>query len=123
MSDRELVQLLSLGRLSIGLALFVAPRRALTAWTGDHDPAPSAVLAARMLGARDAILGVGAMAALDRGAHVSAWLEAGALADASDALAGLLAWGDLPPLRRLAHVLSAGGAAVLGIRLAAAYGD
>lgn len=123
MTDRELVQLLSLGRLGIGLALFLAPRRALTAWSGDPDPGPTAVLAARMLGARDAILGIGTMAALDRGADVSAWLEAGALADASDALAGLAAWRDLPPVRRLVHLFTAGGSAVLAVRLVAAYED
>lgn len=91
--DRELSQILSLARLSIGFWLFLMPRRGIRAATGDADPSVGALMATRGLGARDVAIAIGTMVALDRGTGVRGWLEAGAMADASDALSTLSQWG------------------------------
>ncbi|MGH2736418.1 MAG: hypothetical protein ACRDKZ_12625 [Actinomycetota bacterium] len=126
MDDRELAQVLSIGRLGIGLALFVAPSRALRAWTGDEDPSFGARMAARGLGARDMAIAIGTLVALDArgsGGAVRGWIEAGVMADASDTVGALVQWRDLPRLRRLLALFTSGGAVILGLRLAEALDD
>jgi hypothetical protein len=120
MNDRELAQALSLGRLSAGFLLFVAPKRAVRAWLGDSEPSPSACVAARSLGARDMAIAIGTLIALDKETEVRGWLEAGVMADAADGVGVLAAWRHVPPLRRILLLCTSGGATVLGMRLAAA---
>jgi hypothetical protein len=123
LDDRELVQIMSLGRFALGLALFVAPRRALRAWTGDVDPSHGARLAARGLGARDMAIAVGTLVALDArgsGSAVRGWIEAGVMADASDTIGVLAQWRDMPGLRRFLWLFTSGGSVILGLRLAQA---
>jgi hypothetical protein len=75
------------------------------------------------MGGRDLALGLGLLVALENDGEVSRWLEAGAVADASDALATLGAARELP-FWRLAPLLAVtGGAALLGITLAAELDD
>jgi hypothetical protein len=92
-------------------------------WTGSEDADFPVDLVARGMGARDIALGVGTLIALESGANPRGWLEAGALADAGDAIGTLAAWGDLPGLRRLLLLASEVGAALLGAQLAAALDD
>lgn len=73
---------------------------------------------ARMLGARDVALGLGAVIALDRGAPVRGWLEAGALVDCVDLVTALLAREEIPSVALVNTVVLAGGAALGGIVLA-----
>ncbi len=73
------------------------------------------MLAMRSVGGRDLALGLGALLALRRGAPLRGWVEAGALADLADGLAGVLAFGSLPPGRHWPATLSAGLAAGAGI--------
>ena len=70
-----------------------------------------------MLGGRDVALGLGVVIALDCGAPVRGWLEAGALSDGIDLVACLLARDEIPRTALLANVLLAGGAALVGISL------
>jgi len=72
---------------------------------------------ARMLGGRDIVLGLGVVIALDRGAPVRGWLEAGAVADTVDLAASVLARDDMPRSAYLNTVALAGGAALAGVWL------
>lgn len=103
-------------RALLGAALLVAPGRVGRPWFGESVTGNRAARAAlRSLGARDALLGVGALLALREDAPVRGWLEAGAAADASDLLASLAGGGALPLTgRRLVPVMSASAAALGG---------
>jgi hypothetical protein len=122
--DAELARLLSLGRLTLGVTLLVAPTRTLRVWTGDAEPSFSARLAARGLGGRDVAIAIGTLISLDaengHGSRVRGWLEAGSVADASDTIAGLSVGGQMRPLRRVLLVATSAAAVVLGLRLAEA---
>lgn len=118
MDERDQARLLAAVRTAIGIAFVLAPRRAGRVWTGGDASTVTAKLAARSLGARDLALGVGTLRALDGSAPARGWLEAGAIADASDALGIVTSWGRLPPARRLLFLASASGAAYLGFKLA-----
>ena len=115
---KELAQLLSLGRIVIGAAAVLAPKRFARAWTGERPEAAVSVIATRGLGARDVALGLGTLRALDGEGPVRPWLEAQALADASDTVSTLSVFGQLPPLRRILGLATAAGACYLGLRLA-----
>lgn len=102
----------------MGAAFVVAPGRAVAAWTGTPSTT-AARMAARGLGARDVVLGAGALAALAGKGSAGRWLRGAAAADAADFAATLAAFGDLPKARRVLWLLSAGTAAVVGLRVAA----
>jgi hypothetical protein len=111
-------RLLATGRTLVGATLVAAPGPAITAWTG--GPATTAArVAARGLGARDVVLGVGALAALSRVGSARPWLKGAAAADAADFVATLAAFDDLPRGRRVLWLVTAGTAAVVGLRVAA----
>ena len=114
----ELAQILSLGRIMLGVAAVFAPNRFGRAWTGERSEVAISTMAMRGLGARDVALGLGTLRALDGEGPVRPWLEAQALADASDTFSYLGSFGDLPPLRRVLGLATAAGACYLGLRLA-----
>ena len=105
-------------RILLGALLFFAPRTAAKLWTGEDTRDVTAGLAVRGMGARDAALGACLLIALERGAPVRGWLEAGAVVDASDAFGTLAAWGDLPKWRAVLLLASEAGSAYLGSQLA-----
>ena len=122
MDDKDYARLLGLARIVLGAGFFLMPRRSLRmAWGIDADPAAAAVV--RGMGGRDLALGVGLLANLEDGGRARGWLEAGALADASDALGTVMAWSSLPRWRRLLVAGSAAGAAWLGHQLAGELDD
>jgi hypothetical protein len=104
------------GRMVVGAALVLAPGLAGRLWIGDDARRPAVKVFARALGVRDLALGLGVVIALDRGAPVRGWLEAGALADLVD-LAATLCAGDAIPkqARRSVVVVAAGSAAIAGL--------
>ncbi|MFN2490251.1 MAG: hypothetical protein ABR529_11040 [Actinomycetota bacterium] len=77
-------------------------------------------LAWRGIGGRDLALGLGALGALSAGGPAATWVRAGALADASDALATLTGFGDLPKVRRMLALATESTAAAAGALVAAA---
>jgi hypothetical protein len=79
------------GRIAIGVVSLLAPRLVGRVIIGAEPSSGGTTLFARMVGARDIGLGLGMLAALDRGAPVRGWLEASALVDGIDAAACLLA--------------------------------
>ncbi len=116
---RQLAASVAWGRVALGVTAMVAPTVPLRPWIGRNVAwRPQAKLLARALGARDVALGLGVILALRHGAPVRGWVEGGAMADAGDVIATLLAFPSLPKFGRLA-VLGAAGGAVVAARLAA----
>ncbi|MGH2754778.1 MAG: hypothetical protein ACRDLB_10125 [Actinomycetota bacterium] len=115
---KELAQILSLGRVVLGVGAVLAPRRFGRMWTGEHSETAVSAIAVRGMGARDIALGLGTLRALDGEGPARPWLEAQALADASDTVSTLGSFGKLPPLRRLIGLATAAGACYVGLRLA-----
>jgi hypothetical protein len=118
LTDEEMARLFGWARVSFGVLAFLAPRWAAKVWTGEDITGTTAVMALRSLGVRDAALGLGLLIALKRQSPVRGWLEAGALSDAGDTLNTLMARHGLPATRSLIGLAAAGGAVVLGRRLA-----
>jgi hypothetical protein len=73
---------LAAGRVGVGAALCAAPALA-THWVGADGRRPGARTLTRALGARDAALGLGTLAATDT-AELRHWLLASSLSDAVD---------------------------------------
>jgi hypothetical protein len=115
MDDRR-VTLLAWGRVGVGASLLVAPRRAARTWIGEAADVPGVTAVVRALGVRDVAIGAGTLAAGNGRRAPSAWLVAGAIADAGDALATLLAYRHLPRVSRFPIVASA--ALTAGLELA-----
>lgn len=108
------------GRLAIGLGIAVLPGTLLRGLVGDDASRPSVRYIGRLMGARDALIGAGALGALRAGRPAGPWLAAGAVADGSDVVATVVSWRHLHPRgRALAAALALAGAAAGG-RLAAA---
>jgi hypothetical protein len=104
---------LAVSRIGAGTAFLVAPRVLFGLFLRVRPPSDEAVAAVRMFAGRDVALGLGALLAARRGpGRVRGWLEAGALADASDVLAFAPA-SALRPAARWGVVTIAGAAAAL----------
>lgn len=116
--SKDLARMLSFGRIVLGFAAFAAPRRFARAWTGDTAEEVASSMATRGLAARDIALGLGTLLALENDGEVSTWLQAQALADASDTLSTVANFGDMPRFRRWISLATAGSAAYLGVKLA-----
>ena len=118
MNEREMARYYASGRVVIGVLLLLFPRRLARAlWGTAPTSSPAVAFFTRMVGARDAILGAGTLAALQQEGTVAVrpWMSYGAAADAADALAVVLAYRHLPKRKRFALLtLSAGGAATGG---------
>lgn len=119
----DLARALSLTRIAIGSLAFIAPRKLARAWTGRRGEDVPGNMAMRGLGIRDVALGLGTLMALERGRGARGWLEACALSDAGDVVSTLANFGELPVLKRISALASAGTGAYLGIALAEALDD
>ena len=87
MNPRDAATALARGRIAIGAAALVAPGPGGRVMFGRYGSGPGMKALVRMLGGRDLVLGLGVVIALDRGAPVRGWLEAGAVADTVDLVA------------------------------------
>lgn len=123
LEDAEAARLLGVVRIAVGVIMLVTPKLGARLWTGERDPSATTVLAARGMGGRDLALGIGLVTALEKGAPARGWLEAGVVADASDTFGALVSSGELPLLRRVATLATAGGAVWLGLKLAGSIED
>ncbi len=123
MNTKDLAKYYASGRIGIGLLLLLFPGRVLQGMLGGPQMVtPGAKLLGRMLGVRDAILGVGALASMGKesGPAQKRWMTYSAVADSTDAFAMLLAYRHLPKRKRFAMVmLAASGAATGGYLLTA----
>lgn len=117
-SDEDLARGLGWLRLLLGLALFLFPGLTTKTWTGENpDDAPTN-LAVRGMGVRDMAIGAGLLTAMERGAPVRGWIEAGAMVDAGDALGTLFSWRGLGKPRGVFWFLTEVGSAAAGLSLA-----
>jgi hypothetical protein len=115
MNPRDLALSQARGRIAVGAALVLAPGLARL-WIGADAQRRPVKLLTRALGVRDLALGLGVVIALDRGAPVRGWLEAGALADVVDLGATLIAGDSIPDdARRAVGVVAAGSAAMAAL--------
>lgn len=116
MSPRTLVAGIALGRLALGAALLVAPRKVVgPGWIGAEAERPVPGVLLRAVGARDVALAAGTLLALKQGASLKPWVAGGALADGADFVSTLAAGQAIPPQGRAGVGLLAGGA--LGAQL------
>jgi hypothetical protein len=118
MDERDVARLLGLGRTVLGGTMVLMPRKAVRGYMGENEVSFSAALSMRGLGARDIALGTGLLVALEDDGDVARWLEAGAIADAGDFLATLANFREMPTLRRLLWLATAGTATYLGLKVA-----
>jgi hypothetical protein len=113
---RHVARVLGIGRVAIGTALLLAPRRFGRGWVGESAATPGAKVAFRALGARDVVLGYGLIHSLDTGDDDAAqWLTLAALCDVADAVATLGAARRIPRRGAVVGVILAGGAAAAAL--------
>lgn len=123
LDDRDLARMLGLGRVVLGGAAMIAPRLFTRVWTGETEGSTTLPMAVRGLGARDVAIGVGTVVALENDGPVAPWLEAGAVADATDAFSTLTSWRRLPAFRRLGLLALEAGAAWIALGLASSLDE
>ena len=104
----------ALSRIAVGAGVAVAPKAVLGRLLGRDSASPGAQLLARAAGGRDVALGLGLLLAARHDAPVRGWLEAGTLADATDAVASLLAARQLPHRGGFVMAAAAIGGVVAG---------
>jgi hypothetical protein len=104
------------GRVAFGSVFLLAPEPLAAAWVGPRARTPAGRVIARALGARDLLLGVGTLRALQRGHGAAEWMWYCAAADAVDGAATALDIRHLPLTGRavapLALLTAAAGAAI-----------
>jgi hypothetical protein len=117
-TDEDVARLLAWGRMLLGGFALLAPRRFERMWVGDATEGTPSHMGTRGLGGRDVAIGIGILKAMEQGGRVRGWLEAGAVADASDALGTLGAWGELPKWKSALLFVLEVGAACAGMKAA-----
>ena len=94
---RALASILALNRVLFGLGYIVAPDRVGGGWIGRQASRPQTKVLTRALGARDLVLGLGALRALrSEDAAVRTWFAAHTVADGTDLVATIIARDELP---------------------------
>lgn len=93
-----LAGLLAANRVAFGMGYLIDPRRTGTSWVGPRARERPATVLTRALGARDLVLGAGALIAM-RGdpRRARPWFAAHAVADGADLAATIAAREGLPP--------------------------
>ena len=110
-------------RIALGAGFVLFPRLAGRMWIGTDAARRPVKVLARAFGARDLAIGLGVVIALDRGTPVRGWIEAGALSDAIDTAASLLAGDSIHPAIRWPAIALGAGSAATGATLAPHFGD
>jgi len=111
------------GRVLLGVAFLLAPRRLARPAIRGYGPSDEAVAALRMAAGRDLALGLGALLAARRGpTTLRGWVEGGALADTTDAFVFASTKAFRMPFRVLG-ALSGALAAAAGVAAARRLGD
>ena len=105
-------------RIGVGAAFVLFPTLAGRMWIGSDAARRPVKVLARAFGARDLAIGLGVVIALDRGAPVRGWIEAGALSDAIDTCASLLAGSSIHPAIRWPAIAVGATSAAAGAELA-----
>ncbi len=101
MRNRQVAMGLAGVRIGIGTALVLAPRLAGRLWVGPGVDGHGSRVLARALGARDVVLGYRTLRAALDGEEVAGWLQLGAMADAADTAAAVVAYRGIAGHRRV----------------------
>ena len=117
---RNQIKTFAMGRVGIGVLALALPRLFLRSWLGKGNNTPATRMLARMVGARDVALGMGAVFALNHDAPVRGWLEAATVADTGDFVATVIAFKRLPRFAALGTALASVGGAAYGRKLVSA---
>ena len=117
MERNMIMQVLGGVRVGIGAALVAAPAAAGRIWVGEDAAGHGTRVFARALGARDVALGAGVLAATGSGDRESAarLVQLGAVADAADMVATLIAARNLQGARRWVMPIVAGAVGIAGV--------
>jgi hypothetical protein len=107
-------------RIAYGAALVAFPARLTRTWLGPAGQDGPTQVGVRGLGAREALLHAGALAAALRGRPLRPWLAASIAGDATDIASTAAARGQVPDAAPLATLAVAGGSALLTAAVAAA---
>jgi hypothetical protein len=118
MDAREVTRCVVAARVAAGLAFAAAPGRAGGLLIASDADTPGARLFIAAFGARDVLLGAGALPALASGRPARRWLAACVAADGFDAAATLQRFGELPRRRRALTFAVSALPAALGAALA-----
>ena len=110
-------------RIGVGAAFVLLPGIAGRMWIGSDAARRPVKVLARAFGVRDLAIGLGIVIALDRGTPVRGWIEAGALSDAVDTCASLLAGGSIHPAIRLPVIAIGASSTAAGAQLANEFDD
>jgi hypothetical protein len=119
--ERERALILARGRIVTGLILLIFPGVATRLLFGRDASTPVARALARMMGIRDVLLGVGAVTSIKEKTMDAEWVGCGAVSDAIDGVAVLIAPG-IPKRARLVPLIS-GAASAIGMHAARAIAD
>src|SRR3954471_5125458 len=115
MEPRDVARVYGAGRVAVGAALLLAPRRLGRVWLGRRPDTPAGAVAMRALGLRDAVLGAMALHTLDHPEVAPRWQRTCAAVYAVDLAATAAARSALPPVgSALVMGMAATGAAVGG---------
>jgi hypothetical protein len=110
-------------RIGVGVAFVLFPSLAGRMWIGSDAARRPVKVLARAFGARDLAIGLGIVIALDRGTPVRGWIEAGAVSDAIDTVATLLAGDSIHPAIRWPAFATGAASTAAGAELAPQFGD
>jgi hypothetical protein len=121
MDNRQAALVLARGRAVLGLVALALPGVVNRAWLGAGAATPHAKALTRALGARDVVLGIGALTSVKENTQGPEWLSMGAVADGVDAIVSLFVRG-APRRTKLVALLAAGGA-VAGLKLSRDLAD
>jgi hypothetical protein len=112
-------RVLAIGRVGIGAALLLRPRKAGAPWVGRKAARQRGTQALlRSMGARDVVIGMIALHTLKNPQVGPRWQRTCAAIDGIDALVTLLAIGDLPLYGVIGVSALAGGSAAAGFTFA-----
>lgn len=109
-----LVRLHALGRVAVGAAFTLDPKRFGRVWVGARARRPEPAVLATAFGGRDLGIALGILRAVNDGHGARTWIQAGVLADAIDFVATYRARHELPPAPVAATLLIAGGSTAIG---------
>jgi hypothetical protein len=107
-------------RIAYGVTLVAAPTRLARRWLGPAAETASSQVPLRGLGAREALIHGGALAAALTGAPLRPWLAASIAGDLTDIVATTAGREQLPEGSALATLVVAGTSALISAALAAA---
>src|SRR3954470_5497807 len=120
MDPRDVARVYGAGRVAVGAALLLAPRRLGRVWVGRPSDTPAGAVAMRALGLRDAVLGAMSLHTLDHPEVAPRWQRTCAAVDAVDLAATAIARPSLPPVGSALVMAMAGAGAATGAWLGAA---